>query len=90
VKTLEEQIEPKQSLLQKIKSIFLGKINKTVMVSSDGGPKEEMTVGEADAQSKAKLTKARAEAPPGAEVTLEDKGGGSQEVVTHIQGEEKP
>ena len=81
--TLKE--EPKPSILQKLRSIF--RRNKTVMVSSDGGPAQEMTAEEADAQAKAKLEEAKAKAPPGAEVKLEDTGVGTQEVVTHVPDE---
>jgi len=84
--TLHEQPEPKQNILQRFLSRIRGK--NTVMVSSGSGPKKEMTAEEADAQAKAKLEEAKAKAPPGAEVKLEDRGGGTREVVTHIPDEQ--
>lgn len=58
------------------------------MVSSGSEPKKEMTGAEADAQAQAELEKAQVEAPPGAEVKLEDRGGGTREVVTRIPDEQ--
>ena len=84
--TLHDEPKPKQSLLQRLRSIF--RRNNTVEVSSDGGPKKAMTAEEADAQAKAKLEEAKAKAPPGAEVKLEDRGGGTREVVTRIPDEQ--
>lgn len=65
----------------------LGIIKKKILVSSDGGLKQEKTVEEADTQAQVELKKAEAKAPPGAQVELVDRGGGTQEVVTNIPDE---